>query len=514
MILHIFKKDVRHLWPHITATLVLLAALARQDRWRSDFIPGSTEGWLNLLLPLAWACLIGLVMEEEPLVGDRNFWTTRPYRRGELLAAKALFALLVIHAPYFFASCYILALRGFSPLAYFPNLLWNQVLVAGAITFPAMALAALVRNFTHFILEVVAVCAAAIFLSGILTINQRPWLPIDSVRGVLTILVAAGVSIAILWMQYSRARLLLSRAVGVAGGVVAGAIFGYLLPQSAFAVRSTITSEHAAVTLEISPHKELPNPGWLGDRSNWRTVPLPVAFSGVPADLGYHTFRLWTEMIAPDGERLRTVTWPYSLSRDKIYFESYIARNSADEPAPEWLLLRMGRPLFERLSKSPITIRGEVGLMLYRLGQTTWLPIGIKQEVSGVGACESRVVEGMNLAESQLKIVCESPRGIQDTRIRLRRAETGEEWKSRVGAFGFMPGPRQAWLSPIERRQTVFTLTPDPRQGPGSNWLVPAGYLSTAKIAITPEDIVGYTIVRYELANISLGAYLATAPAQ
>jgi len=65
LILHICKKDVRRLWWAILATWLLLAALAQQDRWRADVIVGSAEGWLNLLLPLAWCCLIALAVTKK-----------------------------------------------------------------------------------------------------------------------------------------------------------------------------------------------------------------------------------------------------------------------------------------------------------------------------------------------------------------------------------------------------------------------------------------------------------------
>ena len=70
LMLHVFKKDVRRLWWAAGLTLVLLGTLARQDRWRSDTLPGSLEGWLNVIVPFAWACLLGLVVEQDPVVGD------------------------------------------------------------------------------------------------------------------------------------------------------------------------------------------------------------------------------------------------------------------------------------------------------------------------------------------------------------------------------------------------------------------------------------------------------------
>jgi hypothetical protein len=167
-------------------------------------------------MPLAWAFLIGLVMEQEPLVGDREFWITRPYRRLALLAAKALFVFVFIQVPYFLVSSYILAARGFPPALHLPELFWNQLLLAGALTLPAMALASLVRNFTHFVLEVVAVAAAAILLSGSLAGYQPSNPAVDAVRRSLAVLVAGTAACILLWMQYGRRRVVVSRAVGIA----------------------------------------------------------------------------------------------------------------------------------------------------------------------------------------------------------------------------------------------------------------------------------------------------------
>ena len=127
MILHIFKKDVRRLWPAIAVSLAVLGSLTWHDRWRSDRIVGEIEGYLNLLVPLAWACLLAVAVEQEPLVGDRQFWITRPYRRRDVLAAKLLFAALFVHLPMLVSDCWILQLRGFPPLSYTGELLAKQL---------------------------------------------------------------------------------------------------------------------------------------------------------------------------------------------------------------------------------------------------------------------------------------------------------------------------------------------------------------------------------------------------
>jgi hypothetical protein len=117
LVLHILLKDARRFWWEIAVTLGLLASVARMDATRVGFIPGAMEGWLNLILPAVWAYLVALVIHDEALVGDRQFWLTRPYPWPALLVAKALFVLVFIHFFSFAVDVAILASRGFEPLA-------------------------------------------------------------------------------------------------------------------------------------------------------------------------------------------------------------------------------------------------------------------------------------------------------------------------------------------------------------------------------------------------------------
>jgi len=206
LVLHTFRKDVRRLWPAVVVSLALLATLTRTDRWRFDTMVGSTEGWLNLVLPLAWACLIALAVLEEPLAGDRHFWLTRPHRWPEMLAAKLIFALIFVHVPSLIADAYILVAHGFPPFESLPQLLWKQLAFAAFVTLPALALAAMIPSFTHFMLGIFAIAAAAAFTfagrrGGTGYLMQRPD---DYLRGEITAVLIAAACIVIIWLQYRR----------------------------------------------------------------------------------------------------------------------------------------------------------------------------------------------------------------------------------------------------------------------------------------------------------------------
>src|SRR4051812_14736603 len=94
--LHIFRKDVRFLRLPIAIALALTAAFA----WSRSGKPATPlQQPITILLILAWCYLAAAAVYKETLVGDRQFWVTRPYRWTSLLAAKALFLLAFIHVP-------------------------------------------------------------------------------------------------------------------------------------------------------------------------------------------------------------------------------------------------------------------------------------------------------------------------------------------------------------------------------------------------------------------------------
>src|SRR5258708_25420320 len=93
-ILHILRKDMRRHWPEIVASALLLAAFVwREPReWRvGEGFPNASEFLLQYVGPLlviSLAFLILRVIHDESLVGDWQFWVTRPYEGKKLLPAK------------------------------------------------------------------------------------------------------------------------------------------------------------------------------------------------------------------------------------------------------------------------------------------------------------------------------------------------------------------------------------------------------------------------------------------
>jgi hypothetical protein len=167
-ILHIFAKDARRFWAEISLSVAITAAFALffAQQWVGPDhihpamgIPGTVgyqfviAGQLLLaLVPVSWWLLITRVVHAETLVGDRQFWLTRPYEWPKLLAAKLLFLLAFLYLPIFAAQCAMLAETGFNPFAYIPGLLYNLFLLTVIVVLPLFAMATVTSNFARMTL--------------------------------------------------------------------------------------------------------------------------------------------------------------------------------------------------------------------------------------------------------------------------------------------------------------------------------------------------------------------------
>jgi hypothetical protein len=211
--LHILLKDLRrHRW-EIALYLISCAAWA----WQTIH-PGSWQ-WLHQreLAPIVmfglWFLITVRVIQGEGLVGDREFWMTRPYHWAQLLAAKALFLLVCLHLPLLIAQVALLIAGGIPiTLSLVPGLLYIQFLFFLICTFPAAVLASMSESIVQWLLTVGALGAFALVLSWF------PWdrLPVtlSGDENVATViggfLIVPLLAFALIW-QYVRRRVWLAR---------------------------------------------------------------------------------------------------------------------------------------------------------------------------------------------------------------------------------------------------------------------------------------------------------------
>jgi hypothetical protein len=121
-ILHIFLKDMRRFWAEIFISVAITVVFVGVGAYLSMGVDDLRVQTLSILVsllmtlvPVSWWVLIARVIHAERLVGDTQYWITRPYVWSNLLAAKLLFLAVFVYLPFFIAQGLLLAEAGFAP---------------------------------------------------------------------------------------------------------------------------------------------------------------------------------------------------------------------------------------------------------------------------------------------------------------------------------------------------------------------------------------------------------------
>ena len=222
--LHIFRKDTRYLWPEILASLAALAMSAAWSPHTWSYTPTAMR-WQGLvqLLPVlvfaTWALLAARLVQAESLAGDRQWWITRPYEWKNLLAAKALFAVVWIYLPFVVEQAVVLREGGFSPYAYAAGWGMMMAVVSGWVVLPLLATAAVTENFVRMALTACGIVAALVVGYDLVTMPRGGYdstVPNDHHMWVVAVLMVGTAFVLVL--QYATRRTRRSR--GLAAGVV------------------------------------------------------------------------------------------------------------------------------------------------------------------------------------------------------------------------------------------------------------------------------------------------------
>ncbi len=227
-VLHIFKNDVRHFWREIALMLAVVVAYG----WHTSshlrepgflvFDASFSTQILSMLVPVSFIFLILRAVHAEPLVGDRQFWITRPYDWRGLLGAKALFVLTFVNLPLLILQVFLLWHAGFWPPKYFSGLLGLQVLWLAVVILPAFALAAVTAGVGQFVLTVLGLLLYVIAFGTL--VSKIPCAGVEGAASIPASLSFIGAYAAflagVLW-QYSRRSTARSRLVlvGVAAAI-------------------------------------------------------------------------------------------------------------------------------------------------------------------------------------------------------------------------------------------------------------------------------------------------------
>jgi hypothetical protein len=237
-ILHIFRKDAIRLWPQASVFLALLATNAWADRKFPNAVHDGPFPLLLLavLLPIACSVLLIALIHQERLVGDRQYWLSRPIPRRELVGAKILFIVVFVNLPLLLSQGAVVVAAGLPLFSNWSNFLSMQLFFTAADILPVAALAAVSKNMAPAVFVFLATVGwmtglAALLWPGEIAFRLASDTSLVWIEVTLAAAALAAGSIAVLLLQYSRRGAMLSRAL-LAGTLVLAAC-SLLLPHSA-----------------------------------------------------------------------------------------------------------------------------------------------------------------------------------------------------------------------------------------------------------------------------------------
>jgi hypothetical protein len=289
-ILHILRKDIRRHWREIALSFAIVVAYAWRNATRpvtSVYAMGGLffqSQLLSLLVLVAWSFLILRAVHAECLVGDRQFWVTRPYKWKQLLVAKLLFVLLFVNLPLLLLQAFLLLAAGYSPTAHFFELLSLQLEWAAILVLPAATLATVTAGIGQFVLA-----CLALLLYFMAMVATLPWLvPAAEVSGASTVpggvavLAAVGAALAAILWQYARRRTARSRILLLGAAAVVPAIL--LAAPYRFLIRRVYPSAAPGQPLPVQLAFDPAKPASLArgfPEKNRVHVEIPLLVSGL-----------------------------------------------------------------------------------------------------------------------------------------------------------------------------------------------------------------------------------------
>ena len=261
---NIFRKDWKLLWPLAIAVAGLQALLGWVRFGFEPFAASQAQealaGIISLVLIIAMILLIVLAVQQDAIPGVTQDWLVRPIRRRDLLLAKLLGVVLLIHGPIFVVNMVHGLAEGFSLGPLLRATLLGGFEIALLFTLPAMAIAGLTRSLTEALLGSLAVILGLILTHLVITRALHvysatsgtglAWIW-DSLSHFILLLS----TVAVLLLQYFRRTTNRSRML-LAGGLALFLVSRYLPWHPAFAIQRWLSPDPGAaqsVLIAVDP---------------------------------------------------------------------------------------------------------------------------------------------------------------------------------------------------------------------------------------------------------------------
>jgi hypothetical protein len=381
-VLHIFKKDTRHLWPEIVISFALTVAFVRvsiassNENLVSPYFP-IVAGLLSVLVPVGWWVLTVRLVHDESLVGENHFWVTRPYQWQKLLAAKALFLVAFLYLPIFIGQVVLLAGAGLHPFVYLPKLLFNLVLLTCVLVLPIVAIATVTSTFARFVLTLLG---AVVYLGIIIwTFSSLPSpsnFP-NPYENRLYLCLALCIFLLVITLQYATRRVWRSRWLLLALPFLL-IICSYAWPSRGVArllYPPLATAGSSPIQLTFDPNPDRQSPAPVSHLAKRVDLYLPLEISGIPSGSLMRNLATRISIHGPNGRQ-----WNSKWQETTNYYSSDATRAFINVPIDTKFL--------ESIQTTPVAVTMTIAFVQLRASATITSHAGDQNfSIPGGGVC-------------------------------------------------------------------------------------------------------------------------------
>lgn len=430
---HIFRKDLRLLWPLAALVAAIHLVAAALAVWLGRFL--EPRQILTLARALPVLSFLGIVVltialvQQDPLPGDRQDWLVRPVRRGAMIAGKVLFIVLVIIGPLWLADFAQALADGFTLTLALGAAVSRSVWVLCFLALPALAIGATTRDLAQALAFAfgIAVVFAAVQFVLVMVLGAHAsfaglgasWMVAASWAIVVVVATTAVIWLQYLWRRTSRSRVVIGAAVLIAElslflpWRLVMAVEGRLSSDLEAGARLAMAFEPQAGPYQVkasgaAPIARMANPNFLdgGAARQPAELLLPLRVAGLKAGeilfLDRADIRIAEDApttshggAADTGAML--YEGPANLSIDGVasIADTQMAISAADGAggqAHSYEPIFIPRSVLAKLGGRPVTLVLRYTLTLLRAVPAVSLPaVGGDANLPGIGWCATRV---------------------------------------------------------------------------------------------------------------------------
>lgn len=408
MIWHIFKKDLKLLWPLV---LIVAAAEALSDTLWVElgfFLEPRSLRTIAVLLSLGLVigitALIVSAVHQDTLPGDRQDWLVRPIRRRDLIFAKILFVLLTVHGPYLLIDLAQSMSMGFSFWASLSAALARGVHLLWVISVPVLAIAAITSTLVEVTGALMVIVLALIAFTTVIQVSipafaEHTFSGMSSHLLMLQLWSAGGLvaALAVIPLQYFRRRTMTARVIAL-GALLILALLSAAIPwSSAFAFEQWLSPDPGAarpvaISFDPSLGRVAPRPDMPYRKD---AVWLPLRLSGLQPNSIVLNVRTIVRIIGQDG----AIVYSGWSVGDNVQNGSSVSSMEAFPPKPSsgdaignHQFIILPHKVYESARSQPVRLELDYSFSLSRLEGSGTIPaLNGGGQISGLGKCMTKL---------------------------------------------------------------------------------------------------------------------------